>query len=120
MVINGNAGVGKPLLKAQHLGMGGIFCEHHAAHHKPLFCECFCKAQGIHIVSYAQIAANLALFNILGADNYHDFCFILQLKQHLKLAVRLKAGKHPCSMVIVKKLAAEFTNSLANSCGLHF
>ena len=52
--------------------------------------------------------ADLVLFNISGMDCDHDLCMIGKLQQHLQLTVRLKPGKDPGGVIVVKKLSAEF------------
>ena len=66
------------------------------------------KAENLHIVCYAEVASALARLERTCTDSYDDFRLILQLEQHLQLAVGFKAREHAGGVRIVKKLAAEF------------
>ena len=65
------------------------------------------QAKHVHIVGNAQVASDLVLFNIYGADNDHYLNIFLQLKQHLHLTVRLETGEYAAGVVIVKEFAAK-------------
>ena len=66
------------------------------------------KAQYIYVVGDSKVAAYLVLFNIYRTDDDYNLCVVLHLHQHLKLAVRLKAGKNAAGMEVVEEFSAEF------------
>ena len=75
------------------------------------------KAQGVLIVCNAQIAAALVALDVVGGDGDDDLGVVLHLKEHLYLAVGLKAGQHAGRVIIVEELAAELQIQLAAELG---
>ena len=102
-----DAQIVEALFKGLHLRGGGVLGHTHAAHIQAHTLEGVDQAQHIQIVGDAVIAADLAAHNVLGADDDDDLRLILQLQQHLQLAVRLEARQHAGGMIVVEQLAAE-------------
>ena len=98
----------QPLFKGFHLGGGGVLGHAHTAHIQPHPLKSVDEAQHVQIVGDAVVAAHLAADDVLGADDDDDLGLLLELQKHLQLGVRLKAGQHAGSVVIVEQLAAEF------------
>ena len=97
--------------------LAAVTGQHHAAHIQAHLPEGVNQAQNVCVIGNAQVAPDLVLFNIRSVDGDDHFCVIGKLLQHPDLAVRLKAGKHPGCVVIVKKLAAKFQIQLAAELG---
>ena len=74
-------------------GLLVITGQHDAAHIEADGAERVDQAQHFLVIGDAQVIAQLALFDVARTDGDHDFHMLLQLQQHLELAVRLKAGK---------------------------
>ena len=91
--------------------------QHHAAHIHPDAAECIDQTQYIGVVGDAQVAANLAFFNVIGIDGHHQLRLILQVEQHGYLAVRLETRQHTRCMKIVKQLSAQLQIELTAECG---
>ena len=64
-------------------------------------------------VGTGNIAPALVHFNVGCVDGNDDLRLLLELQQHLHLAVRLEAGQDARGVIVVKKLAAEFQIELA-------
>ena len=100
------------VLQALAVGFGaGLSVEvgdDHAVHAEAAGHELVPQAQHVHVVGDAQVAADLVLLDVHGADHDDDFKIVLQLVEHLELAVRLEPGEHAAGVVVVKQLAAEF------------
>ena len=122
-----DAQIVEALFKGLHLRGGGVLGHTHAAHIQAHPLEGVDQAQHIQIVGDAVIAADLAAHNVLSADDDDDLRLILQLQQHLQLAVRLEARQHAGGMIVVEQLAAELQiqlvvkllDALADMLGLH-
>ena len=71
------------------------------------------QAHDVQIVGDAEIAPALVHFNVGCVDGNDDLRLLLELQQHLHLAVRLEAGQDARGVIVVKKLAAEFQIELA-------
>ena len=71
------------------------------------------QAHDVQIVGNAEIAPALVHFNVGCVDGNDDLRLLLELQQHLHLAVRLEAGQDARGVIVVKKLAAEFQIELA-------
>ena len=91
----------------------GELRQHDGAHIQPEAAEDVDQAHDVGVVGDAQVAAALVLLDVAGADGDDDLRLILELKEHLDLVVRFKAGQHTRSVVVVKELAAEFQIQLA-------
>ena len=101
--------------------------QHHGSDIQSDSAECVNQAQSVQVIRDSQIPAHLALLFIVRVDDDDDLFPVLQLQQHLYLAVRLESGKYAAGMEIVKQFAAElqvefsaeFINPLDNPLGLH-
>ena len=71
------------------------------------------QAQGVLVVSDAQVAADLAGLDIIGVDRDEDLFLVLHFQEHLHLAVRLETRQDAARMVVVEELAAQFQVELA-------
>ena len=98
----------QPLFKGFHLGGSGVLGHAHTAHIQPHLLKSVDETQHVQIVGDAVVAAHLAADDVLGADDDDDLGLLLELQKHLQLGVRLKAGQHAGSVIIVEQLAAEF------------
>jgi len=76
------------------------------------------QAHDVEIVGDAEIAAALVHLDVRGVDGDDDFRLILELQQHLHLAVGLEAGQHARGVIVVEQLAAELEVQLAAE-GVH-
>ena len=108
MAEGADAQTAQPLFKGFHLGGGGVLGHAHTAHIQPHLLKSVDETQHVQIVGDAVVAAHLAADDVLGADDDDDLGLLLELQKHLQLGVRLKAGQHAGSVVIVEQLAAEF------------
>ena len=81
--------------------------DNHAVYAEAAGHEFVPQAQHIHIVGDAKICAHLVLFDIHGTDDNDHLQLVLELHEHLKLGVRLKAREHAGSMVVVEQFAAK-------------
>ena len=97
----------QPVLEEGGALLAAVFCDHHAADKKSVAFEDGHEAQHVHIVGDAQISADLILLDIIRADHDDDLRLGGELHEHAHLAVGLKPGKDPGSMIVVKQLAAE-------------
>ena len=88
--------------------LAGIAGDNHTSHIESLIPKLLDQTQHIHVIGDPKIMADLVLFNISGMDCDHDLCLIGKLQQHLQLTVRLKPGKDPGGVIVVKKLSSEF------------
>ena len=88
-------------------GLSGVLGDHHAAHQQALPPEGVDEPQHVHVVGDAQIAPDLVLLDVAGADGDDHLHRVPQLLEHTDLAVRLEPGQHPGCVVVVKELAAE-------------
>ena len=70
--------------------------------------EFVAQAQHVHVVGDAQILSHLVLLDVHGADDNDDFGAILQLAQHVQLAVGFESGEHTAGMVVVEEFSAQF------------
>ena len=87
--------------------LAGVVGDDNASHIQAPVQEFIPEAEHIHIIGDAQISPDFIFLNIHGADGDDDFCIIGKLHQHLQLCVRCKTGKHPGSVIIVKKFSTE-------------
>ena len=94
-------------------GLAAVLGHHHAAHIQVHPAKHVDEPQYILLVGDAQVAPDLVLFDISGADGDHDLHILFQLLEHPDLAVRLEAGQNPGGMVVVKELSAKFQVELS-------
>ena len=80
----------------------------HAVHAEAAGHELVPQAEDIDVIGDAEVAADLVLLDVHGADDDDDFSIILHLHQHFQLAVRLEARQDAAGVEIVEELAAEF------------
>ena len=117
----------EPVLEFLRCRLTAVVRDDDAADIEPAALKGVDQAQHIQIVGDAVVAAHLAADDVLGADDDDDLSLLLELQKHLQLGVRLKAGQHAGSVVIVEQLAAEFQiqlivkllDALADMLGLH-
>ena len=64
--------------------------------------ELSAKAQNVLVICDSEVSTDLILFNVLRTDHYDDFCLILKLLEHVKLAVRLEAWQYTAGMIVVE------------------
>ena len=95
-------------------GLGFISCQHHAAHVKTDASECVDKAQNVKVIGDTKVTSDLILFDIGRVDDNDHLSVVLELKQHLKLTVRLETRQYPACMIIVKKLTSELEIKLVS------
>ena len=78
------------------------------SHIKTSFCKNLDQTEDILVIGDSQIPADFVFINISCTDHDHDLCLVAELHQHTELAVRFKTRENSGSMIIIKKLAAEF------------
>ena len=66
------------------------------------------QAQQVLVVGDAQVRAHLVLLDVVGRYHHYNLSVVLELEEHVELAVGLKSREHARSVVIVKEFAAEF------------
>ena len=71
------------------------------------------KSEGIKIIGYSKIAANLILNHGNSRHDYNNLCIILEVKQHFYFTIGLESGKYSRCVIIIEKLAAEFEIELS-------
>ena len=94
-------------------GLAAVLGHYHATHvqvHSPEHVD---EPQYILLVGDAQIAPDLVLLDVPGADGHHDLHVVPQLLEHTDLAVRLEPRQHPGSVVVVKEFSAKFQVELS-------
>ena len=79
--------------------------------------EFVAQAQHVHVVGDAQVIADLVFLNVDGADHDDDLEVVLQLVEHLELAVRLESRQDAAGVVVVEELAAELHVQLVAELG---
>ena len=112
-MVDGNVDRLQPLFKLHRRGLRLVARQHDAADVQTVAAEGLYQAQHVRVVGDVEVAALLALFDIAGVDRDDDLRLILELEQHLHLAVRLEARQHPRRVIVVEELAAEFQIELA-------
>jgi len=109
-------------LEAQGLGLplelvGGslpvVAGDDYPAHRDPPVVEGVHQPEGLHVVSDAEVLADLVVDYVLGADRYYRLGLVPELHEHPDLAVRHESRKHPGRMVVVEELPSEFQIQLA-------
>ena len=71
------------------------------------------EAQHVLVVGDAQVAAHLALLDVVRVDGDDDLGVVDEDLQHADLGVGFEAGQHARGMVVVEELAAELQIELA-------
>ena len=79
-----------------------------ASHIKTYASEGVDEAQSVQVIRYAEVAAALVFFDIVCRDDENYLRAVFNLFEHTQFAVGHEAGKNTGSMVVVKKLSAEF------------
>ena len=104
-----------------------VSCDTHASYIKTASGKLINKTENIFVISDAQVTAHFVFVDVCSTDNNDDFSLITELHKHTELAVRFKSRKNTGSVVIVKKLSAEFkiqfvvkfADAVANMLRLH-
>ena len=99
------------------VGLAGVLRDDHVADEEAHAAEHVHQAQQVVIVGDAQIAARLALLDIVGVDARDDLDVVDEALEHADLGVRLEARQHARGVVVVEELAAEFQVELAAELG---
>ena len=86
-------------------GLSGVLGDRHAAHQQALPPESVDEPQHVHVVGDAQIAPDLVLLDVAGADGDDHLHRVPQLLEHTDLAVRLEPG--PVSYTHLWKLCEQ-------------
>ena len=94
-------------------GLVGVLRDDDAAHVEAQALEDVHEAQDLVVVGDAQVAADLALLDVVGVDGDDDLHLIYQALEHGDLGIGLEAGEHAAGMVVVEELAAELQVELA-------
>ena len=103
----------EPLLELGHRALLAAVRDAHAADVQPAGTESVDKAQRLHVVGDAEIAAALVALDIVCGDCHDDLAFRLHLHEHADLAVRPEARQNARGVEIVKEFAAELQIELA-------
>ena len=96
----------------------GVLRDDDAADVQPDGAEGIDQPHHVQIVGDAEIAPALVHLDVGRVDGDDDLRLVLELQQHLHLAVRQEARQHARGVIIVKQLAAEFQIELAAE-GVH-
>ena len=86
----------------------GILGDNNGISQKAHFSEGFNQAKDFRVIGETGIHADFIPFNRRCTDDKNYFSLFSQLVKHFKFTVRLKTGKNPGGVVVVKKLASEF------------
>ncbi len=86
------------------------------------------KAHNIDIIGDTEVAAYLVFFDVARVYHDDDLGIVLELEEHLELAVGLEAGQYSRCVIVVKELSAELEielvaklrNALSDVLRLHF
>ena len=97
----------QPLDEGVRRRLTGVLGDDHGANIKAQAPENIHEPQHVLIVADAQVAPDLLLLDVSGADDHHDLHVVPDGGQHADLAVRLESRQHPGGVVIVEQLAAE-------------
>ena len=100
---------------AERLGRGlvRVMGDDHAAGGEAHAAEDVHEAQHVLVVGDAQVAAHLALLDVVRVDGDDDLGVVDEALQHADLGVGFEAGQHARGMVVVEELAAELQIELA-------
>ena len=105
------------LLKARLVGLGLRLPrearDHHAADGEAHAAEHVHQAQDVVAVADADVAAALALLDVVRVQGEHDLRIVCQLPEHARLRVWLEAREDTARVVVVEQLAAELQVELA-------
>ena len=101
------------MAEGQRVGLILEAGDHHAGRGEAHGAEDVQQAQNVLVVGDAQIAAHLALLDIVGVDGDDDLNVLGHLLQHADLAVGLESRQHARGMVVIEQLAAELQIQLA-------
>ena len=106
------------LLEAVAVGVGGglpgVLGENHGSHVEASRAEDVDEAQHVLVVGDTEVAAGLALLDVVGVDRDDDLHVRGHALEHAELGVRLEAGQHARGVVVVEELASEFQIQLAS------
>ena len=98
-------------LKALAIGIGArltiVVGDDYSTHAESQTLEYTTQTQNILIVGDTQVAAHLVLLDIQSADYENHLGLILQLQEHLQLAVGLKTWQNTTCVVVVEQLASK-------------
>jgi hypothetical protein len=72
------------------------------------------KAQYVLVIGDAKVSSDLVLLYIQCADYHYHLSLILELKQHLKLTVRLETRQYAACVIVIKKLTSELEIKLVS------
>ena len=100
-------------------GLAVAVSNHYRAYIETALLEFGAKSEDVFVVGDSEVSPDFVLFDVDGADYYHYFRHIYQVRKHLQLAVRLETGEHPARMEIVEeftsKLHVEFVSELGDT-----
>ena len=94
-------------LKRDSAGLVGEAGQADAAHIQAIAAEGVDQPEHVQVIGDPQVGADFIFLDIRGVDGDYDLSLILQLRQHVDLAVRFKTRKHAGCVIIVKKFSAE-------------
>ena len=86
----------------------------HAADIEADILELSAKSEHVFVVCDTEVSADLVLLDVFCTDDYDDFRFILQLLEHIELAVRLEARQNSAGVIIIKQFTSEFEVKLVS------
>ena len=113
MVVHLDAEIFKPLAESVRRRLCAVSRHNNAADKQSYSPESVNKPEHVQIVGYTEISSDFVLLDIRSVDHNNDLSLILELHEHLDLAVGSEAGQNSRRMVVVKKLAAELKIELA-------
>ena len=79
-----------------------VMGHHHAADKETDLFELALETKHIFVIGDSEVSTYLVLFDVYRTDYNDDFCLILKLLEHIKLAVRLEARQHTACVVVVE------------------
>ena len=117
MIVGLDAHAVEALVVGGGAGLSAVVGDDDARNHEAALHEGLAQAQHVLVVGDAEVAAFLVFLNINSADDDDDFGIVLQLGEHLELAVGLKSRQDTTGVVVVEQFTAKFKIKLIAELG---
>ena len=112
--VAGNAQAVHAVAEGIGVGLVGVLGDDDAADVEAHGAQDVHQAQYFLLVGDAQVAAHLALLDVVRVDGDDDFDVVDQALQHVDLGVGRESGEHARGMVVIEDLTAEFQVELSS------